>query len=166
MSVEDKLDELKKKFSFVFPRKTILTKYPQLGYKENLIWTAFLKQVPWDDIEYIAYAVRVGKPYVPKFTTDESVLRMVAAVTTPRIDAVVYRKSEIWLMEIKEIVNLATLGQLLTYEHYFIQEYKPMKPVKLGVVASDYKIAVEEVLSRYNVTMFIIKYGKLQVFYP
>lgn len=145
------------------PDKQIMKQYPQMGIRESQIWSYFLTYVPWDDILYIDYAFRVGKPYVSASHYEPSIQRMIEAVTKLRIDAVVHRVSEIWLMEVKEIANLVALGQLLTYEHYYIKEVKPMKPVRLGVVAEDYKLNIEEVAKRYQITIFLAKPYRLEI---
>ena len=131
--------------------------YPHMGVKESKIWTLFLKNIGWDDIEYVDYAVRVGPAVVPSDIVEENIRRMAEAITKLRIDAVVHRKSEIWLMEVKEIANLVAIGQLISYEHYYIKEYKPMKQVKLGIVTEDYKSNIIEVCKRYGITIFLVR---------
>ena len=145
------------------PNKQIMSQYPQMGRKESQIWTNFLKQIDWDDIEFIDYAYRVGKPYVQASTYEPSIARFIEATTKLRIDAVVHRKSEIWLMEVKDIANLVAIGQVITYQHYYIKEVKPMKPVYLGIVAEDYKLNIEEVAKRYGIVIFIAKPYELRI---
>lgn len=141
--------------------KKIMSQYPQMGPKESQIWTYFLEKIDWDDIEYIEYAVRVGPPYVLSMALSESERRMVEAVTRLRIDAVVHRKSSIWLVEVKEVVSTSAIGQMVSYYHYYVQEHKPMKPVYIAVVAEDYKVAVVDVAKRYGIVIFIAKPHRL-----
>jgi len=145
--------------SFLYRRMppVIQIVYPHMGPRESQIWTLFLKNIGWDDIEYIDYAVRVGPGLVPSDIVEENIRRMAEAITKLRIDAVVHRKSEIWLMEVKEIANLVAIGQLISYEHYYIKEYKPMKQVKLGIVAEDYKRNIIDVCKRYGITIFLVR---------
>lgn len=143
--------------------KEIMIQYPQMGRTESQIWTNFLRQIDWDDIEYIDYAFRVGKPYVAASTYEPSVARFIEATTKLRIDAVVHRVSEIWLMEVKEIGNLVAIGQLISYQHYYIKDIKPMKPVRLGMVCDDYKLNIDEVARRYGIVIFIAKPYKLEI---
>ena len=144
------------KFHYSYP-PVIMIVYPHMGVKESQIWTLFLRNIGWSDIERIDYAVRVGPATVPSDITEENIRRMAEAITKLRIDAVVHRKSEIWLMEVKEIANLVAIGQVLSYQHYYINEYKPLKPVYLGIVAQDYKRNIVDVCKRYGIRIFIVR---------
>ena len=151
------VNEIKQEMIWKFKGKQIMWKYPQMGKRENVIWSYFLTYIPWDDIEEIWYAVRVGPPYVPVDELEDPLKRVFVAATTLRIDAVVWRKAEVWIMEVKEVGNVVAIGQLVSYQHYFLQEYPVKKPVYLGLVCEDYKKSIEPVAKRYGITIFKVK---------
>ena len=154
---DDEVRRLKQEFMFKYKGKRIMTRYPQMGVKESRIWTNFLKWVPWGDIEEIWYAVRVGKPYIPASILEDPVRRLAVAVTTLRIDAVVWRPMEVWLFEVKEIANVVAVGQVITYRQYFAHEYQPKRPIKCGIVAEDYKVGILDVLRAQGISLFVCR---------
>jgi len=140
----------------------IMTKYPHLGRYENILFTWFLKNIGWDDILRIDYDIRVGKGYVPDYIKEENIRRMAEAITKLRIDAVIERVDEIWIIEIKEKASLSAVGQLITYSNYYTKEFKPMKPVNVGVICDYFNPSIIDICEQYSIAIFKVSPNRVE----
>lgn len=60
---------------------------------------------------------------------------LAATVYMNRIDAVVVRPSDVWIIEFKNKLTYSGIGELLGYEMLYSQQFRPQKPLKLAYVA-------------------------------
>jgi len=72
------------------------------------------------------------------------------------IDAVAHCDDADWLIEIKPELRKSLIGQLIAYRDYYIQEYKPAKPVKLAAVVAVDNSMVRPIAEKYGITVWVI----------
>lgn len=103
-------------------------KYPHLLPPDIQVWDAYLAEHPLDQHQ-IAYDVRVGTP--PPVNTDlpAKYKAMAWDLTMKRIDAVLFLKHEIVIVEITHTCGFTALGQILSYPKLYQDTYFPNLPV-------------------------------------
>lgn len=73
-----------------------------------------------------------------------------------RIDAVWYRPDEIYLLEIKERIRHSAIGELLTYRQLFSEQRRPMKPLRLGIIARHKDLAVQAACKSLGIHFWLV----------
>ena len=141
------IEEEKPAWKFIQPR------YPHMGPIEARIWSAFLEGT---DLTFtkIEYDVRVGPGNMPSYSLPEDIANMWKSLTQLRIDAVGHRVGEIWIFEVKPRAGRSGLGQLLAYKTWYQHDYKPMKPIRLGIVCQEIDQNMIEVYKSYGIDIF------------
>ena len=91
------------------------------------------------------------------FATDKD-KQLYTFLKSKRIDVVMENEREIWILEVKEIVRPAAIGQLLVYRDMFLQRVRPVKPVHLGIVAGRDDQDVRIVASKYGIKVFVVNF--------
>lgn len=120
----------KKKRSLGEHRKpNIMPHYPHMMNEDREIWTKFLEQ-GYFEIEKVWYDVHCGLGLPVPGGIGSVEYKISQGVTRKRIDVVCTVKDEIWIVEIKPHANMKSLGQIITYQKLFQEEYK----TKLKVV--------------------------------
>lgn len=110
-----------------------MPKYPHMMPNEEPIWDKFLA-IYGHQWEAFDYDVRVGRGVDPGPDYEPEWRRLAQLLTQKRIDAVGYRKGEIWIFEVKPYGGLSALGQLLAYEVLYRETYNPKETIKLALV--------------------------------
>ncbi len=120
----------KKKISLGDHRKpNIMPNYPHMLAEDRDIWTKFLEKTDLE-IEKVWYDVHCGLGLPVPGGSQSMEYKISQGVTRKRIDVVCTVKSEIWIIEIKPHANMGALGQIITYEKLFREEYS----AKLSIV--------------------------------
>lgn len=73
-----------------------------------------------------------------------------------QIDMVFEKESEIWLIEAKKSLNFEALGQVLTYEKLYQEQFPCKKTLKLGIVCEEGDLEIEEACRSKGVKVFIL----------
>lgn len=100
----------------------IMPTYPHMLAEDTIVWTEFLKQnrTPisgvWYDI-HVGGAIQIGD------ASDIIAQKVASGVSRKRIDVVCKVHGGYWVVEIKPIANMASLGQIITYFRLFVAEY-------------------------------------------
>ena len=92
---------------------TVQKKYPHMMPADILIWSRYLKSNPFPNAR-IAYDVHVGTPAGPLDGLSAQYELMAIALSTKRIDAVVYEPRRTLIIEIKPYAGASAIGQVLT----------------------------------------------------
>lgn len=132
-----------------------MAKYPHMKPKETMIWDRFLARLPWEAVD-IRYDLRVGEGARPAAGSPDWVNRMVYALSTKRIDAVVETRDEIIIVEVKERAALSATGQLLGYLALFVRQERPQKPVRLVCVAERVAPDMEIIFGEYGIETYLV----------
>jgi len=56
-------------------------------------------------------------------------------LTAKKIDFIAEFSDRIWIVEVKDKLSAAGIGQLLLYKKMFVEQYKPGKPIELWLIA-------------------------------
>lgn len=101
----------------------IMPNYPHMLAEDRDIWTRFLERAEFE-IDRVWYDVHCGIG-LPVPGGDHSMeYKISQGVTRKRIDVICTVKNEIWIVEIKPRANMGALGQIITYERLFREEFK------------------------------------------
>lgn len=73
-----------------------------------------------------------------------------------RIDLLIVRKEDIWIFEITPKVSKAAVGGVLSYRDMFKRQYKPHKPVKVGIVVAVDDPAYHNIIDIYNIKLYVV----------
>ena len=152
-----------------------MPRYPHMGPQESIIWHKFLALTDLRFIK-IEYDVRVGTGYLPKDLQEEyqrrlelyrqglityrelreieAIVESVSALTKLRIDAVGETERHIWLFEVKPRAGRSALGQLESYHFWYVQQYKPTKPVRLACVCYEVDPNLETIFDMRGIRIF------------
>lgn len=79
--------------------------------------------------------------------------------TSKKIDIVIECDNEIWLIEGKQRLSAHALGQILVYEHLYLENPKnkeKKKEIKLGICCRYDDPLVTDVCRKYHVKVFIV----------
>jgi hypothetical protein len=131
----------------------IAPSYPHMGKLEKEIWDRFLMttNLTFTKIEYDVRVVPGNPPVAP---LPPDIQAMWDALTKLRIDAVGYRRSEIWIFEVKVRAGRSALGQLDAYLYWFRKERNPSVPIQLAIVCKVVDNNVREVALAKNIWIF------------
>ncbi len=107
--------------------------YDHMAVGDRPIWERFMERYP-DMFTSVMYDVPVGN--VPEHANESIVAEGadMSALYKRRIDVVGETADHFWVVEVKPRAGSSTIGQVLGYEHLFIRDWKPEKPVNVLVV--------------------------------
>lgn len=112
-----------------------LRKYPHMLPADVELWNRFLDHNDFPGAT-VAYDVHVGTPaHVPP-GTQENYARMIVALSTYRIDAVLYLPDETAVVEVKPHAGPTAIGQVLSYTLLFRKLY-PQLPTTHPIILTD-----------------------------
>ena len=78
------------------------------------------------------------------------------AVTAKRIDMVVHASDAIWIMEVTPKVSKAAVGGCMTYKELYEKEFKPSKPVKMGIICEMDDPAYHSTLKNNEIGLWVV----------
>jgi len=153
------IDKLKVGYNLKLSWQQLKTAFPVSlpHYKKNEVQTikrfVQLGYLPGD------YSFDVRLPY--ELTERENVLsepeqRMMMALKSMRIDAVVETPAEIWIIEVCKGLELSYTGKLLGYTDLYKEIFKPTKPIRMGVVGIDENTMARRALENMGVTVWLV----------
>lgn len=130
-------------------------KYPHMKPQEVVLWDRFLGHMPWD-AERIRYDVRVGEGEAPPSDAPAWARKMVWALSTKRIDALVHTPQEIVIVEVKQRASLSAVGQLLGYLALYTRQERPRKPIRLVCVAERVAPDMGIIFQEYGIEVYLV----------
>jgi len=131
------------------------TLYPHMKAHESAIWERFLEVAPWT-VRSIRYDVRLGRGAEAPAGSPDWVQRMVWALSTKRVDAVVETQDATILVEVKDRASLSAVGQLLGYLALYVEQYKPQRRMRLALVCEALAPDMSAMLVQYGIETFIV----------
>lgn len=129
--------------------------FPHLLPKEVVIWKHFLRNHGQDYDRY-EYDVHVGQGVELPPGASEMSRRISAGLTRKRIDVVGYRGDSITLFEVKANAGVGVVGQLLAYEHLYIEEHPEETSIHLVIITDWMDSDVKSVCQAYLITTHIM----------
>lgn len=125
-----------------------------LGH-ERRIWRKFLASPPFP-LDQVVFDLRLGEgaPVQPEWAPE--IQHMARVLTQKRVDVLAISGLDTWILEIKERAGLSALGQLLGYGTLYVQQFNPVSPPRLGVIAEDLMSDIGSVLQEFGISVFLV----------
>lgn len=128
--------------------------YPERTEGESAVIRAFLL-AHHREFDRITFGKRVGRGAEIDPSTLPSVQRATAYNSKLRIDILAWRASTPVIIEVKQRVTPATLGQILTYKHHFIEEFPDAGEPDLVVAGREGDRDSIAALQAHGVTVYL-----------
>jgi len=128
--------------------------YPERTDGESAVIRAFLL-AHLKEFDRITFGKRVGRGATIDPTTTPAVQRATAFSTKKRIDILAWRATQPVIVEVKQSVTPAALGQILTYRHHFLEENPDAPEPELVVVGRQSDPDTIAALTAHNVTVYL-----------
>ena len=122
----------------------------QLGKHERAIWHTFLAQHPWP-LTNVRYNCYLGKGHGPRDGTQPRWRKVAVRLSRKRADVIANLGDTTIIFEIKHWGDATALGQLLTYRQLYLEEYEPVKPLRLVVVCKYVEPELKAVYAAYDI---------------
>ena len=102
--------------------------YPHMLKEDTAVWTRFLQNQP-NAFEFVWYDVHVGKSIDMSRRSPEWLQTMADHISRKRIDVIASKGVNIFIIEIKPVLDMTALGQALCYTKFFKEEFIVDGPV-------------------------------------
>lgn len=128
--------------------------YPERTDRESTVIRDFLAE-HLHEFDSVSFSVRVGQGQSPDPTHLPGVQRATVFSSQKRIDILGRQGSSTTIIEVKERVTPAALGQILTYRHLFLEDNPDAKEPRLVVVGRYADDDTIRVLQSHDVTVYL-----------
>lgn len=145
--------------AYVFPRDALallLTRswFPERTGRESTIILDFLK-ARGELYDRFEFSVRVGTGQVPDPALPANVQRGIVYSSRKRIDMIVWQGEQPTIIEVKERLSPAVLGQLLTYQHLLLEDRPGIKMPALACIGRFFDDDTLRVLNTNGVDAYV-----------
>lgn len=114
------------------------------------------------EYDRFSFSVRIGEGQAPAPDLEAGVARSVAFSSRKRIDVLAYQGNVPTIVEVKERVVPAALGQILTYRQLFLEENPDAPEPRLLVIARYGDAETIRILNGHNIDVLIYPHGEAQ----
>lgn len=128
--------------------------YPERTDGESVVIRAYLL-AHLGEFDSIVFGKRVGQGEPPDPTHLPAIQLQTKLNTQKRIDLLAYRGRQPVIIEVKQRVTPAALGQILTYRHHFLEESPDAPEPELVVVGRESDADTLATLAAHNVTVYL-----------
>jgi hypothetical protein len=128
--------------------------YPERTDGESHVIRAFLLE-HLRDFDRITFSKRVGHGITPLPDTLQAVQQNTVFSSKLRIDILAWRGNLPIIVEVKQDVTPASLGQILTYRHHFVEEFPEAPEPELVVVGRTASPDAIAALQAHSVTVYL-----------
>lgn len=132
----------------------IRSHYPERTDKESHVIRAFLL-AHIREFDRIEFAKRVGRGADIDPTTLPAIQRATLHSSRLKIDILAWRATQPIIIEVKVSVTPAALGQILTYQHHFREEYPDAGEPELVVVGAESSPDAVAALNAHGVAVYL-----------
>jgi hypothetical protein len=137
-----------------FPTLLIQRFYPERTDGESAVIKAFLL-AHWREFDRITFGKRIGRGADIDPTTLPAVQRATAFSSKKRIDILAWRGTTPVIVEVKQRVTPAALGQILTYRFHFREEFPDAPEPDLVVVGRESDPDTLVALQAHGITVYL-----------
>lgn len=123
---------------------------------ERQIWRAFIQR-EGQDYKPFEYDVHVGKASALWKTGNPNYDRMADALLKKRIDAVSKKENVLHIFEVKPDAGLSAIGQLLSYEVLYRQEFKYEGRIDLHLVTNLIDVDTENICNSKGIIVHLVE---------
>lgn len=128
--------------------------YPERTDGESAVIRAFLL-AHLAEFDSIVFGKRLGRGVAPDPSHLEGVQRQTAESSKLKLDILAMRGSRPVLVEVKQRVTPAALGQILTYKHHFVEEFPDALEPEMVVVGREAVDDAVVALQAHGVTVYL-----------
>jgi hypothetical protein len=128
--------------------------YPERTDGESAVIRAYLEK-HHTEFDRIEFSRRVGQGAALDPTTSPAAQKATTYSTRKRIDILAWRGSQPVIIEVKQRVTPAALGQILTYKHHFLEEFPDAAEPELVVVGRESDPDTLAALGGHNITVYL-----------
>lgn len=128
--------------------------YPERTDGESVVIRAFLL-AHLREFDRIVFGKRVGHGEPPDPSHLPAIQQQTLLNTQKRIDILAFRGAQPIIIEVKQRVTPAALGQILTYRHHFQEEEPDAPEPELWVVGRASDDDTLAALAAHNVTVYL-----------
>jgi len=133
-----------------------MAKYKHMMPQEVRIWESFLNTEEGKQYEPYQYDIHVGKASALWKTGNPNWDRMADALLKKRIDAVSVKNNVVHIFEVKPDAGLGAIGQLLSYDVLYRQEFNYDGAIELHLVTNYTDIDTETVAKNRGIQIHIV----------
>jgi hypothetical protein len=128
--------------------------YPERTDGESAVIRAFLLE-HLAEFDSIVFGKRVGQGEPPDPSHLPAIQRQTTLNTQKRIDILAFKGSQPVIIEVKQRVTPAALGQLLTYQHHYVEENPDAPEPDLWIVGRESDGDTLAAISGHGVTVYL-----------
>lgn len=128
--------------------------YPERTDRESTVIRDFLF-AHGAEFDRFSFSVRVGQGVTPDPATLPAVQRNTRFSTRKRIDILAWRGTRPVIIEVKEHITPASLGQILTYRHLWLEEHPDAPEPELVVIGRETDDDTVHALNAAGITVFV-----------
>lgn len=128
--------------------------YPERTDGESVVIRAFLL-AHLREFDRVIFGHRVGQGEPPDPTHLPAIQLQTRLNTQKRIDILAFRGAQPIIIEVKQRVTPAALGQILTYRHHFLEESPDAPDPELWVVGRESDADTLAALTAHDVTVYL-----------
>lgn len=132
----------------------IRSHYPERTDGESVVIRAFLLE-HLREFDRITFGKRLGKGEPPDPTHLPAIQQQTLLNTQLRLDILAYRGATPILIEVKQRVTPAALGQLLTYRHHFLEGTPDAPEPELVIVGRTSDDDTLAAITAHGVTVYL-----------
>lgn len=107
------------------------------------------------DFDRIVFGKRVGRGEPPDPAHLPAIQRQTTLNTQKRIDILAFKGAQPVIIEVKQRVTPAALGQILTYRHHFLEETPDAPEPELVVVGRESDADTLAALAAHGITVYL-----------
>lgn len=125
-------------------------KYPHMMGGDIPTWEKFIRAFP-DTFDEVAYDVHVGQGADIRWTTDPSILRWGKELTQLRIDVLAKAGDSYWIVEVRRLPGVQSLGQLIAYKMLFERDFGRVNKLWLSLLCDYITRDIEYAAKQLNI---------------
>jgi hypothetical protein len=129
-----------------------LTQLPALTPMESAVGRAWLEE-HWHEYDSVEFNVRLGLGLTVPAGAPEYLARFAKASTTNRADMILHLNRDVTIVEVKNRIGGAALGQLTLYKKLYITEHPEVAQVHLVAAGQSIQFDVAELYAEHNITV-------------
>jgi len=133
-----------------------MPRYKHMMPQEVRIWESWLRTEEGKSFEPYQYDIHVGKASALWKTGNPNYDRMADALLKKRIDAISKKEGAVHIFEIKPDAGLGAIGQLLSYEILYREEFGYDGRIELHLVTNYTDIDTERVCKQRGIQVHIV----------
>lgn len=119
------------------------------------VWDRWLKKYG-QLLQWVYYDCFLGGPFLTPDQEADPMMKMWAANTAKRADAMGETENEIWIIEVSDYPGMRAIGQLLTYQTLWLEDPKINKIERLCLVCGRLDTDIGAAAGKVGIQCYIV----------